>query len=112
MIEEGYVLACSLNDLPKRGKRLIHINDLSVLIITTDTGVYAVEDACPHTARSIAHGQVLGRSLTTPTNGARYDLETGKYLGGGQSPFQSHWLTVFRVHVVGDQVYIQLPSEK
>ena len=107
---EGYSFACKLSDLPPRGKKLVRFGQTRVLIIACESGLYAVEDRCPQTARSIAHGEVLNCILTTPTNGARYDLRTGQYVGGGLSPFQSHWPTIFPVIVVNDEVYVRLPE--
>lgn len=107
---EGYTSVCKLADIPRRGKRSFHVGETTILIIACDAHLYAVEDRCPQTARSIAHGTVLDCVLTCPTTGGRYDLRTGKYLGGGLSPFQSHWLTIFPLVVVDDEVYVRLPQ--
>ena len=109
-VPEGYVFACAVNDVPARGKRSVTLDHTHVLIIACESAYHAVEDVCPQTGRSIAHGEVLDCTLTTPTNGARYCLKTGRYLDGGQSPFQSHWLTVFPVHVYNDSIYVKLAA--
>lgn len=109
-VMDGYVSVCALSALPARGRKLVHVNGVRVLLVACDSGYYAVEDKCPQTGRSLAHGKVLNCVLTSSNNGARYDIATGKYLGGGQSPFQSHWLRVFPVQIVGDQLYIRITS--
>lgn len=109
-IMDGYILACALDDMPVRGKKLVHINGVVVLLVACESGYYALEDACPHTGRSMAHGKMLDCTITSPHNGARYDLRSGKYVGGGQSPFQSHWLTTFPVKVANDSLYVKLPT--
>jgi len=106
---EGYVQVCNVSALPLRGKKTVTVDGARVLIVSCETGYYAVEDSCPQTGRSIAHGKVLNCVITSPHTGARYDLETGKYVGGGQSLLQSHWLTVLPLHIVDDTVYV-LPS--
>jgi nitrite reductase/ring-hydroxylating ferredoxin subunit len=106
-IPEGYVLACEREDIPTRGKKTVHVGDITLLIVPCDTGLYAVEDRCPQTGRPIAHGKVLDCAVTTPTTGARYCLRTGRYLGGGQSPLQSHWLRVFPLREIAGKVYVR-----
>lgn len=105
---DGYRFACAVDEMPVRGRKLVHIEGVPVLLVACESGYYGVEDKCPQTGRSLAHGKVLDCVLTSPNNGARYDLSTGKYVGGGQSPFQSHWLTMFPVQVVDGGLYIKL----
>jgi anthranilate 1,2-dioxygenase ferredoxin subunit len=105
-IPEGYVFACERDVIPLRGKKTVHIDDLTLLIIACDAGLHAVEDRCPQTGRSIAHGEVLDCIIRAPTTGARYCLQTGRYLGGGQP--QSSMLRVFMLREIGDQVYVRV----
>ncbi len=107
---EGYTFACERVAIPTRGKKTVQIGDVTVLIVACDEHLYAVEDRCPQTGRSIVHGKVLSCALTTPT-GARYSLNTGQYLGGVELPLQlqSHWLTLFPLKVIEDRVYVRLP---
>ncbi len=107
-IVDEYVFACYVDGLPVRGRKRLHVDGVPVLLVACESGIYAVEDKCPQTGRSIAHGKVLDCTIVTPTNGARYDLVTGRYLGGGQSWFQSHWLTTFPVQVVNGEVRVKL----
>jgi nitrite reductase/ring-hydroxylating ferredoxin subunit len=107
-VPQGYVWACHVGDVPRRGKKTVHFDGKKVLIVACNSGIYAVEDRCPQTGRPIAHGQVLNCVLTSPTTGARYHLKTGKYLSGGLSPLQSHWLTTFPLRVIDDQVYVNV----
>jgi nitrite reductase/ring-hydroxylating ferredoxin subunit len=107
-VPEGFVLACARDEIPARGKKTVHIDDMTVLIVACETGLFAVEDRCPQTGRSIARGEVLDYAITAPTTGARYCLRTGRYLGGGQAPLQSHWLAVVALREIGDQVYVRV----
>ncbi|MCZ7541755.1 MAG: nitrite reductase (NAD(P)H) small subunit [Anaerolineae bacterium] len=106
----GYIRVCAVEQIPPRGRKTVYAGDIRVLIVACDDGLHAIEDRCPQTGRSIVRGEVLDGVFTTPTVGARYDLRTGRYLGGGQSPLQSHWLTVFPLRVIEGGVYIRLPG--
>jgi len=110
-VPAGYIRVCAVEQIPPRGRKTVHVENITVLIVACDDGLHAIEDRCPQTGRSIVHGEVLDSVFTTPTVGARYDLRTGRYLGGGQSPLQSHWLTVFPLRVIEGGVYIRLPGQ-
>ncbi len=103
---EGYRYVCDLADLPARGKKAIHLDDVKLLLIACDSGLYALEDRDPQTGGSLATGEVIDCILTSPNTGARYSLATGRYIGGGLSPLSSHWLPMWHVRVVEDRVYV------
>lgn len=107
-VMEDFVSVCAVSDMPERGRKLVQVNGVKMILVSCSSGYYALEDKCPQTGRSIAHAKVLNCVLTAPSNGAQYDIATGKYLGGGLSPFQSHWLTVFPTQVVDGQLYVRL----
>lgn len=106
-IPAGYVYVCDMAEMPLRGKKTVNVGDVRVLIVACDNGLYAVEDRCPQTGASIAHGKVIGNTITVPTNGARYSLVTGRYLGGGQSWLSSHWLSIWPLMVINTKVYVR-----
>jgi nitrite reductase/ring-hydroxylating ferredoxin subunit len=103
---EGYAFACTVGDVPPRGKKMVHVGETRALIVACETGIYAIEDRCPQTGRPIAHGEVINCVITSPITGAEYDLRTGQYIGGGLSPLQSERLRTFPLKVDGNKVYI------
>jgi nitrite reductase/ring-hydroxylating ferredoxin subunit len=109
-IPRDYRRVCAVQDVPPRGKKTVRIDNTRVLIVACDQQLYAIEDRCPQTGRSIAHGEVLDCAITSPSTGARYCLRSGRYLEGGLSPLQSHWLTIFPLRVIGDQIYVYVPG--
>lgn len=109
-LSEHYVAVCKLTEVPQRGKKTVHLDELTVLLVACENGLYAVEDRCPQTGRSIGHGKVINGVITAPTTGARYHLQTGEYVGSGLTPFPSNRLMVFPVQVIDGVVYIRLPQ--
>lgn len=51
-----------------------------ILLVRTETGLYAVRDVCPHIEQSLADGTVLGRVITCRHHGVQIDLKTGRIL--------------------------------
>lgn len=104
---EGYQRVCRADELPVRGKKTVSIDGMQILIVSCEHGICVIEDKCPQTGRPIAHGKVIEGTITSPHTGAKYDLQSGKYLGGGQSPFQSHWLTLLKHQIIDGVIYVR-----
>ncbi|MBN1200790.1 MAG: nitrite reductase (NAD(P)H) small subunit [Anaerolineae bacterium] len=107
-VPEGYLYACRVDEIPPRGKKAVRVGDRDVLLIACDENLFAIENSCPQTGRSMAHGRVSDCYITSPNTGARYDLHTGQYAGRGFSPLSSHWLSVFSLRVIGEKVYVRV----
>ena len=107
-LPNGFEFACDIHTIPARGKKTVQIDDHTILLVACDAGLYAIEDRCPQTGGSMAHGEVLDCTITAPTTGARYCLRTGRYLTGGQLPLPSHVLRVFALCISDDQVYVRI----
>ena len=54
-VMEGYIHVCALDELPARGRKVVHLNGVSIMISVCESGVYAVENKCPQTGGSLAH---------------------------------------------------------
>jgi len=104
---EGYRYACDQADVPARGKKTVYLDDIKLLIIACDGKLYAVEDRDPQTGGSIARAEIVNCVLTSPTTGAKYRLEDGRLLDDqkGLTAF-THWLPMWHLRVVDDQVYV------
>jgi nitrite reductase/ring-hydroxylating ferredoxin subunit len=107
-IPEGYTYVCNVSDVPKRGKKIVHIGDTTLLLITCEKGVFAVEDRCPQGHGSIALATVHDCQITCRCHGSTYCLNTGKYIGGGLSPLSHDMLRIFKATIINDQFYVQM----
>jgi 3-phenylpropionate/trans-cinnamate dioxygenase ferredoxin subunit len=82
-------------DLKDGEKRTAVINGAKVLFCKAGGILFAVGDACPHQGASLNEGKLRGATLTCPLHGARFDLRTGRVLGGsGYPPLQMLPVTV------------------
>jgi anthranilate 1,2-dioxygenase ferredoxin component len=69
-------------DLPEDGKYATKIAGWYVLVAKTDDGLHAVNDRCTHAASLLSIGRIRRGTVMCPLHGARFELATGKCLGG------------------------------
>lgn len=102
---------CQLSDIPARGKRTIHVNDRTIVLIACGKRLYAVDASQPGMARNLAHGKVLDSILTMPNTGAKYDLATGQCVASGTCwSLPQQRLPMLPVRIENDTVYLRLPT--
>ena len=74
-----------------------------ILVANVDGTLFAIEDACPHSGRSLSGGHLEGRCIVCPGHGWRIDLSDGLVktpAGEGLSNPR------FRVERLGDEVLV------
>lgn len=69
-------------DFPEDGKLATKINGWHVLIAKTDEGLFAVNDRCTHQAAILSSGRIRRGAVMCALHGARFELETGRCIGG------------------------------
>jgi nitrite reductase/ring-hydroxylating ferredoxin subunit len=67
----------------KRGKLAAQIAGWQVLVLRDESGMWhALNDRCTHQAALLSGGRVRRGALMCPLHGARFDVASGKCLGG------------------------------
>jgi len=91
-------------ELEKKGRLSVVIGEIHVGIFRVESGVYAIDDICPHAYGKLSSGYVKGESVECPLHNAVFNLQTGRCQFGGA------WeLKKYDVHVKGDgSVYIRI----
>jgi nitrite reductase/ring-hydroxylating ferredoxin subunit len=56
----------------------------SVLLSNVGGKIYATQNDCGHQRASLARGQLEGNVVTCPLHGAKFDVTTGRNVGGIQ----------------------------
>jgi nitrite reductase (NADH) small subunit len=82
--------------------------DLSVLIIRTRRGVFAVRNRCPHRELPLTSAAVRRGSIECPFHGRQYDLASGACRGRRQPPTGP--LAVFRAWIEQDRLFLAVPA--
>ena len=97
-----FVAVTPLAEVPQGTVKRVAINGLSILLIHTADGIFAVENRCSHAEQPLECGRVKNGWISCPTHGARFDLETGEPLGGpAELP-----IATFAVRIAGDMIEV------
>lgn len=92
-------------ELPVDGKHSIVIKGWHILLTRTDEGLFALNDRCTHQASLLSTGRIRRGAVMCPLHGARFEVATGKCLGGAYRD-----LRVFAVQVVNGMIEVELPE--
>ena len=94
-------------DFPAEGKVAAKVGGWHVLIAKTDEGFSAVNDRCTHAASLLSSGRIRRGAVMCPLHGARFELASGKCLGGGYRD-----LRVFPVRIVSNMIEVAIPDRQ
>lgn len=93
-------------EFPAEGKLAVLLAGWHVLVLRADDGTYrAVNDRCTHQAALLSPGRVRRGAVMCPLHGARFDVLTGKCLGGGYPD-----LRTFAVRVEAGRIEVEMPD--
>jgi len=92
-------------EFPAEGKLAAKIGGWHVLVARTDEGLFAVNDRCTHQAAQISNGRVRRGAVMCPLHGARFEMVTGRCLGGSYRD-----LRTFAVRIEAGQVEVCVPG--
>lgn len=91
-----------VDDLPSGQMRLFTVAGEEVLVCSVPGGLFALRNRCPHAESPLHEGRLRQNSISCPLHGARFDLISGRALGGtGYRP-----LTCFPVRVENGRVQV------
>ncbi|MFY8094738.1 MAG: Rieske (2Fe-2S) protein [Niveispirillum sp.] len=91
-----------VEELPLGQMRLFTVAGEEVLLCSAAGGFFALRNRCPHAESPLHEGRLRQNSISCPLHGARFDLVSGRALGGtGYRP-----LTCFPVKVEGGRVWV------
>jgi nitrite reductase/ring-hydroxylating ferredoxin subunit len=101
----GWHVVIEATDFPDDGKLATKINGWHVLIGREDGNFFAVNDRCTHQAALLSGGRIRRGAIMCPLHGARFELESGKCLGGAYRD-----LRTFPLRIISGQLEICLPG--
>ena len=92
-------------DFPEDGKFVAVINGWQVLLCKVDGAYHAVNDRCTHAASPLSGGRIRRGAIMCPLHGARFELASGRCLGGGYRSLRS-----FALRVADGRIAVAVPD--
>lgn len=93
------------DDFPEEGKFAAEVAGWHVLIARLDDGFHAVIDCCTHQATPLSGGRIRRGVVMCPLHGTRFELGTGRCIGGAYRD-----LRVFPLRVVDGKIEVSVPE--
>jgi nitrite reductase (NADH) small subunit len=98
---------CRLSELkPGEGKTVV-VGEKLIALFRDESGCHAIDDTCPHMGASLAAGDLEGGIVTCPWHGWRFRVADGTWADNPRVKIPS-----FPVHVIGDDVKVEIPDPK
>lgn len=104
-VDSGLVRVCDTADVPLGEGRPVTVGDRRVAVFHTESGWYALDDACPHRGGPLSDGILADRCVACPLHDRRFDLADGAALTDGDA------VAAHSVVVRGDGVHLELAGE-
>jgi nitrite reductase (NADH) small subunit len=95
-----------LSDIPAGGCVVVTVGKKDVAVFNADGKLFAIDDMCPHMGASLSGGHVENGCVTCPWHYWRFRLSDGAWADSPKVKTGS-----YPVHVVGDDVQLELPGE-
>jgi anthranilate 1,2-dioxygenase ferredoxin subunit len=81
-------------EFPEEGKLATRVNGWYVLVGKTEDGLFAVNDRCTHQAAILSSGRIRRGAVMCALHGARFELATGRCIGGAYKDLRQFALRV------------------
>ncbi|MDE2618745.1 MAG: Rieske 2Fe-2S domain-containing protein [Sphingomonadales bacterium] len=104
-MSETWHRALAESDFPADDKATAVLGGWHVLILRDETGFHAVNDRCTHQAALLSPGRVRRGAIMCPLHGARFEVGTGRCIGGAYRD-----LRTFPVRVVDGAIEVAVPD--
>lgn len=91
---------------PESGKFAVKVAGWHVLIARSENGLHAINDRCTHQASMLSSGRIRRGAIMCPLHGARFDVGTGKCIGGAYRD-----LRVFALRIESGMIQVQVPDQ-
>jgi nitrite reductase/ring-hydroxylating ferredoxin subunit/DMSO/TMAO reductase YedYZ heme-binding membrane subunit len=101
-IDDGFVDACAVSDIPEYRARIVCLSGERVAIFKYEGKVSAVSNVCQHQNGPLGEGKIVFGCITCPWHGYQYQPDTG----GSPPPFVEK-VPTFNVRVSKGRVFVQ-----
>lgn len=77
-----FVRVAAEAEIPLGDMRRVEAGRESILVANVGGELFAISDTCTHRGGALSRGTILDGIVTCPRHGSRFDVRTGKSVGG------------------------------
>ena len=99
-----FIKVAKAAEIPAGSGKLVEASGKQIALFTAGGKYYALDNTCTHVGGPLCEGEVQGPAVECPWHGARFDLATGKALGG---PALSD-VACYPVRLEGDDIEVEI----
>lgn len=96
---------CAEAEFPEEGKLAARLGGWGVLVVRGEDGLSAVNDRCTHQTALLSPGRVRRGAIMCPLHGARFEVGTGRCIGGAYPDLRR-----FAVRVADGMIEVEVPD--
>jgi nitrite reductase/ring-hydroxylating ferredoxin subunit len=78
----GFIVIANTTDIPNGQMKPINAGGKDIVIANIDGQYYALGRKCTHFGGDLSKGRLEGKVVTCPRHGAKFDVTSGKCVGG------------------------------
>lgn len=106
-MEQSFHRAARADEIVEGKPAGLIVNGWPVLLTMSEGKLHAVIDRCTHAASELSTGRIRRGAVMCPLHGARFELATGRCVGGAYKE-----LMVFETRVDGEWIEVSVPDEQ
>jgi anthranilate 1,2-dioxygenase ferredoxin component len=106
-VTETFEELVAVDSFPETGLYAATINGWHILVSQVGGVFSALNDRCTHAASPLSLGRVRGEQIICPKHGARFELKTGKCVGGAHRDIRT-----FPVKIEDGIIWVQVPDRQ
>ena len=99
------ITVAKMEDVAEGEAVVVTIRQKDIVIFRTNGKLFAIDDVCPHMGASLSGGFVEDGCVTCPWHFWRFRLSDGAWADNPKVKTGS-----YPVHVVGDEIQLELPD--
>jgi 3-phenylpropionate/trans-cinnamate dioxygenase ferredoxin subunit len=107
VMETAWHALCPEAEFPEDGKLAKQLGGWSVLVVRAEDGFHAMNDRCTHQAALLSPGRVRRGAIMCPLHGARFEVGTGRCIGGTYADLRR-----FDLRVADGVIEVAVPAEE
>ncbi|MBI2148777.1 non-heme iron oxygenase ferredoxin subunit [Candidatus Woesearchaeota archaeon] len=99
-----FVKFASTDEIKEGKMKDFSVNGSKLLIANVNGNYYSICSTCTHKGGPLADGELKGNIITCPWHGAKFDVTTGKVIGGSAKEDEKK----YEVKVQGKDILVKI----